>query len=122
VDLAPGHIAAQRDLRVIEIRRKESVKSNAGSVAVAALAIGLLILIWVAFFVSDQISEAIVLTMTPILVGLVVVAFLLPYLTSLKMPGLEATVAQRTEELFTGPLGVDLGASDRQAPLGSGPG
>jgi tetratricopeptide (TPR) repeat protein len=122
VDLAPGHIAAQRDLRVIEIRRKESVKSNAGSVAVAALAIGLLILIWVAFFVSDQISEAIVLTMTPILVGLVVVAFLLPYLTSLKMPGLEATVAQRTEELFTGPLGPDVGASERQAPLGSGPG
>jgi tetratricopeptide (TPR) repeat protein len=122
VRLAPDHVSANRDLRVIEIRREEARKSYTGSIAVAVLAIALLVLIWVAFLVSDEVTEAIVLTMTPILVGLVVVAFLLPYLTSLKMPGLEATVAQRTEELFTGPLGVDLGASDRQAPLGSGPG
>ena len=122
VRLAPDHVAANRDLRVIEIRREEARKSWTGSVAVAVLSIALLVLIWTAFFVSDQVTEAIVLTMTPILVGLVVVAFLLPFLTSLKMPGLEATVAQRTEELFTGPLGLDLGASERQAPLGSGPG
>ncbi len=66
-----------------------------------------LVSLWVFYLVYHQISETVMLVLVPILLGLLVVAVLLPYLTRLKITGIEAELSEPTPKnsLVTGPQG-----------------
>ena len=81
-----------------------------GQVAICGVSLALLMVTWLAFLVSDDLSEGAVLALTPLLAGLVVVGVLLPLLTGLKVGGLEAQFRQIQEAVLDGPQGNPLTA------------
>jgi tetratricopeptide (TPR) repeat protein len=61
---------------------------------------------------AGRISETMLTVMTPLLLGMIVVGFLLPALIRLKFAGIEAELTQPKEVISTGPKGeVSLGGS-----------
>jgi hypothetical protein len=84
-----------------------------------------LLLLWFfyfqTFFQIVKISETTLTVMTPILLELIVVEFLLPELIKIKLPGgLEAELIQPKETISTGPKS-DIGFGSSSPSISSGP-
>lgn len=110
--------------RSLERARQEIVRhivrrTFLGSVAIAVVSLTQVIAAWV-LYLTDEVSERVLATVVPISLGLFVVAFLLPYLTSLRLPGLQAQLSGQRESISAGPTGkIDFGSA---APtVGAGP-
>jgi hypothetical protein len=81
----------------------------------------LLITLWVLYLFArtpKNISETTIATMSPILLALVFIGFVLPWLSRLKLPGVEAELTKPKEKVSAGPSGsVSFGS----APISVGP-
>lgn len=122
----PNHFEAEQNARRVQSKlRRERIQTGAslyGGIALGILCLVLLGLMWVLYLFFNttpkNISEATVATMSPILLGLVFVAFLLPWLSRLKLPGVEAELSKPKEKVSAGPSGsVGFGSST----ISSGP-
>jgi tetratricopeptide (TPR) repeat protein len=119
----PNHFEAELNARRVEaLLRREIIRTRVVQVAGIALGItclGLLVILWILYFkTTDRITSTMVNTLSPILLGLVFIAFLLPWLSRLKLPGVEADLSQPKEKVSAGPTGsVGFGSSS----LSSGP-
>jgi len=54
---------------------------------------------------ENKVTHAMLITFSPILLGLSLIAFLLPSLLKLKLPGVEAELSQPKEKVSKGPTG-----------------
>jgi tetratricopeptide (TPR) repeat protein len=103
--------AASNARRVRNMIRKDKDRSRSSRLAslfLVALFLAQLIFIWVfRIYYLNKISETLIGILVPILLGLIVVAALLPWLNRLKMSGLEAELNQPNpkETLSKGPKG-----------------
>jgi superkiller protein 3 len=79
---------------------------------------------------APRLSETMLLTFTPLFCGLIIVGLLMPVLTKLKLPGVEAELQQAKATIGKGPTGqallavVDLEpelVGTKPRPIGSGP-
>lgn len=129
----PNHYDAKRNLKLVSYLHKREKRlewgSLIGGLVLGVSSVALLSLLWY-FYLYDwspeatkegRVTEKVLLIMSPILLGLVVVASLLPYLAKLKMPGLEAelTKPQMSEAQPSGPKGpisVSLPSSSGGGP------
>ena len=68
----------------------------------------LLLILWALFVFSAKVNSTMLMTLTPLLFGFIVVFFLLPQLSKLKLAGLEAEVEKMTPEPLEGPKGLRL--------------
>lgn len=106
------HSDAERYLRRVhsqaqEQRQATSVMRTAtrGGIAVAGLTIASLVALWLLYLVYSKVTETTLAVITPLLLGLMVVAFLMPKLSSLKLPGFEAQLSQPEKITAAGPVG-----------------
>jgi len=92
---------------LIRRQRAESRASLLASIFLAIVYLTQLIAIWILRFSTDKISDTMLTVLVPILLGLLVVAVLLPWLSRLKMSGFEAELSEPTpkELLPSGPKG-----------------
>lgn len=107
--------------------------SLAGSAALMVVSVALLVALWLGFFLTDKVTTVVISTLTPILVGLVAVGFVLPFLVRLRLPGgVEADLSASLSQVSAGPTGeVTIGPgrlvgegfdrSPARTPLGVGP-
>jgi tetratricopeptide (TPR) repeat protein len=121
------HYEADRNARRVRqlLRHSERIRRGGflGSVVVGTIATTLVCILWGAyfFFSMSEVSETTLTVMTPTLLGLVVVAFLLPTLIRLKLPGgLEAELSQPKEPISSGPKG-EIGFGSSPPTISSGP-
>ncbi|MEV4050301.1 tetratricopeptide repeat protein [Amycolatopsis sp. NPDC049688] len=129
----PEHIEARRVMTLAEQSLAITRNSLAGSATMIAVAGGLLITLWLGFFLTDKVTTVVISTLTPILVGLVALGFVLPFLVRLKLPGgVEADLSASLNQVSSGPTGeVSIGpgrlvgtSSDSSpvwSPLSTGP-
>jgi tetratricopeptide (TPR) repeat protein len=121
--LRPDHADAERDLQKLKAARiDEQIRSKGsiiGGVVIGTIMIIQLVVIWVLFF-RRQLVENTVVVMTPILLGLLVIAFVLPYLIKLKFPGFEAELSRPTQKR-SGSSGAGLSLDPRPPSLAIGP-
>lgn len=116
---------ADRNARLVRARlvkeRSLQVMSVIGAVALALLCLGQLGFIW-KLFLTGKVSDKTLIVLVPILLGMFVVAFLLPVLARLKLPGFEAELSQPkpNETISSGPKG-SVGFADTTPSLSSGP-
>jgi tetratricopeptide (TPR) repeat protein len=99
------HVEAQRVIQLLETESRSVRTVAVGTAVVATVAVSLLTVMWTAFFLSDRISDVMITTITPILLGLIAIAVLLPSLVRLKMPGFEADLQARSSQVTSGPTG-----------------
>ncbi|WP_433124847.1 tetratricopeptide repeat protein [Micromonospora sp. CA-240977] len=99
------HVDAQRLVQLLERERGVARTAALGTATIATVALGLLAVMWTAFFVSDRVTTVMITTITPVLVGLVAVAVLLPSLIRLKLPGFEADLQAGLGQITAGPTG-----------------
>jgi tetratricopeptide (TPR) repeat protein len=110
----PTNLEAQRNRDLISSQQKESQGVILGGTFTAVMSVAILFGLWLGFFLSPRVTATMVITLTPILAGLVIVAFLLPTLTHLKLPGLEANLKQDiSESVASGPSGEEALGSAR---------
>ncbi|MGW7537612.1 tetratricopeptide repeat protein [Amycolatopsis sp. NPDC054798] len=108
VKLDPGNVEAQRSLQIMEESLRITRSSTVGSVVVVVVGIAALIALWVAFFLSGKITGVMLTTLTPVLVGLMVVGLVLPFLIRLKLPGgVEADLSASIRQISSGPTGEE---------------
>ncbi|MGC4870242.1 tetratricopeptide repeat protein, partial [Micromonospora sp. DT53] len=100
-----GHVDAQRVVQLLERENRTARTAALGTATVATVALGLLAVMWTAFFLSNRVTVVMITTITPILVGLVAVAVLLPSLIRLKLPGFEADLQAGLGQITSGPTG-----------------
>ncbi|HEX5885660.1 MAG TPA: tetratricopeptide repeat protein [Pyrinomonadaceae bacterium] len=116
------HDEAESNLSSVEsLIREEKERSRSSFWAgfcVGALAVSQLILLWY-FFKQGKVTETILSVLLPILLGLVVVAFLIPVLYKLKLPGLEAELRERKDNV-SAPKG-EIVFSTSPPTISSGP-
>jgi tetratricopeptide (TPR) repeat protein len=111
------YLEAELNLRrVRSLLRKEKARSRASLFASSFLAIIFLtqlIALWILRFRTEKITDMMLTVLVPILLGLMVVAVLLPWLSRLKMTGLEAELTEPApkESLSSGPKGEKIGFS-----------
>ncbi|MDQ7808871.1 tetratricopeptide repeat protein [Amycolatopsis sp. A133] len=129
----PEHIEARRVMTLAEQSLAITRNSLAGSAMMIAVAGGLLITLWLGFFLTGKVTTVMISTLTPILVGLVALGFVLPFLVRLKLPGgVEADLSASLNQVSSGPTGeVSIGpgrlvgnssdSSPAWSPLGTGP-
>lgn len=125
VKLDPGNVEAQRSLQIMEESLRITRSSTAGSVVVVVVGIAALIALWVGFFLSDKITGVMLTTLTPVLVGLMVVGLVLPFLIRLKLPGgVEADLGASIRQISSGPTGEETFGPGRFSvtAAASGPG
>lgn len=95
------HDEAESNLTHVQsLIREEKERSRTSFWAgfcVGALAVSQLVLLWYDFLKQGRVTETILSVLLPILLGLVVVAFLIPVLYKLKLPGLEAELRERKD-------------------------
>ncbi|MGP4019918.1 tetratricopeptide repeat protein [Saccharopolyspora sp. 5N708] len=106
------HSEAHR-VRVLAEQRIRRVRSSVvGSTALIAVSLVMLALLWSAFFLRYQVPTVLLGSLTPVLVAMVAIGFLLPLLVRLKLPGgLEADLSASLHQVSAGPTGeVSLGA------------
>ncbi|MEV0696722.1 tetratricopeptide repeat protein [Saccharopolyspora sp. NPDC050389] len=122
-------------LRVLAQQRIRRARSSVvGSTALITVSLVMLALLWSAFFLRYQVPTVLLGTLTPVLVAMVAIGFLLPLLVRLKLPGgLEADLSASLHQVSSGPTGeVTLGsgrygsrpneqARSRPASLSEGP-
>jgi hypothetical protein len=117
------HDEAESNLIYVQsLIREEKERSRSSFWAgfcVGALAVSQLILLWY-FFKLGKVTETILTVLLPILLGLVVVAFLIPVLYKLKLPGLEAELRERKEPVSSGLKG-EIVFSGSPPTISSGP-
>ena len=77
------------------------------SIFLAIIFLTQLIALWIFRLRTEKITDTMLTVLVPILLGLIVVAVLLPWLSRLKMTGLEAELSEPTpkESLSSGPKG-----------------
>lgn len=118
----PDHFDAEQNARRVRaLLQSQRVRAQSGiyvGAVLGAICAGLLGTLWVLYFKTDKITVTMLSTLSPILLGLIFVAFLMPWLSKLKLPGVEAELSRPKEKISTGPTGsVSFGASS----LSSGP-
>lgn len=125
LDKNEDHYEAERNARLVRslIVKEKGIQlgSIIGAFLLGVVSVGQLVVIWVLYLSNNRVSEKMVIIMIPILLGLFVVAFLLPGLVRLKLPGLEAELSQpkQKESISSGPKG-EIGAGSSPA-VSSGP-
>ncbi|WP_086843171.1 tetratricopeptide repeat protein [Amycolatopsis kentuckyensis] len=129
----PEHIEARRAMALAEESLAITRSSLAGSATMIAVAGSLLVTLWLGFFLSDKVTTVVISTLTPILVSLVALGFVLPFLVRLKLPGgVEADLSASLNQVSSGPTGDEsigpgrlVGSSSESSatwsPLGTGP-
>lgn len=119
----PHRFEAERNaMRIQLLLRKERVQSKgslSGGIGVGVISIVQLIVLWI-FYLGGKVTETMLTILVPVLLGLVVVAFLLPWLIRIKLPGLEAELSQPTETVSSGPTG-EVGFGSSPPTISSGP-
>lgn len=70
-----------------------SRSSTVGSAIVMTIGAVILGALWVAFFISNRVTSLMLTTLTPVLVRLIIVGFLMPFIIRLKPPGVEADLS-----------------------------
>ncbi|WFE98582.1 tetratricopeptide repeat protein [Micromonospora sp. WMMD964] len=115
-----GHVDAQRVVQLLERESRTARSAALGTATVAAVALGLLSVMWTAFFLSNRVTVVMITTITPILVGLVAVAVLLPSLVRLKLPGFEADLQAGLGPITSGPTG-DVAIRPGNLAISAGP-
>ncbi|MCS7483163.1 tetratricopeptide repeat protein, partial [Umezawaea endophytica] len=129
----PTHTEARRVMALAEQGLAVARGSVAGGVALMVVASALLVALWLGFFLTDKVTTVVISTLTPILVGLVALGFVLPFLVRLKLPGgVEADLSASLNQVTSGPTGeVSIGpgrlvgtssdGSSARSPLSAGP-
>ena len=107
------HFEAEMNARrITSLIRNEQERSRIGrweSRALALTILGLLIALWILYIATiNLVSIAMLLVFSPLLLGCLVVSMLLPWLTRLKITGLEAELSEPKpkEALASGPKGI----------------
>ncbi len=105
VTLDSSNVEAQRSLRIVD----ESLRIGRGGTTGSALVVTMgtlgLIGLWIAFFSSGKVTPTMLMTLTPLLIALVVIGLLLPLVTRLKLPGVEADLSASIRQVSSGPTG-----------------
>jgi tetratricopeptide (TPR) repeat protein len=105
------HLDAEINARRIQaLRRQEKKDRRVSTVASAGLFLLLLaqlVALWVLHLTTAKLSSTMLTVLVPILLGLMVISLLLPWLSRLKMTGLEADLSEpeAKESLAAGPKG-----------------
>lgn len=86
---------------------------------VGVLCVSQLVLLWY-YFSQDKVTGTILSVLIPVLLGLVMVGFLMPWVIKFKMPGLEVGLVEQKEPIYQGPKG-EVGFSKASATISSGP-
>lgn len=106
-----GQIEAELNAKRVRTRiRQERGRTWAGWILTGLLAVIILaqlVTLWILRVTTEKVSDPIISVLAPLLTGLLIVAFLLPWLTRLKMTGLEAELSEpkAKDGLATGPKG-----------------
>jgi hypothetical protein len=122
------HFEADRNARRVKKRLAESAgirrKGIIAGYVIIVCSLFLLLTLWFfyfqAFFRAAKVSETTLTVMTPILLGLVVVGFLLPELNRIKLPGMEAELIQPKDTISSGPK-LDIGFGSYSPSISTGP-
>ncbi|MFA1545880.1 tetratricopeptide repeat protein [Actinomadura chokoriensis] len=102
----PAHVEGRRLLLLARENLKTARGGAVGSFVMTVVAMSLLITMWVSLFFSDRITTVMLTTLTPVLVGLVALGFVLPLLVRLKLPGgVEADLSASLQQVSSGPTG-----------------
>lgn len=102
----PGHAEARRILLLAEESISAARGSVAGSIVLITVATALLSTLWAAFFLSHRVTSVVLASLTPVLVGLIALGFVLPFLVRLKLPGgVEADLSASLHQISSGPMG-----------------
>ncbi|MGW0523527.1 tetratricopeptide repeat protein [Crossiella sp. NPDC003009] len=102
----PGHVEARRLVELATHSLVVARRSLLGSAALVLVATSLLVALWAGFFFTTKVNTVVLATLTPVLIGLVALGFLLPLLVKLKLPGgVEADLAASMNQLSAGPTG-----------------
>jgi hypothetical protein len=64
--------------------------------------------LWWEFIFTNKVPPLTLSTLTPVLVGLVIVSFLMPSLIRLKLPGVEAELSASIRQVSSGPTGDEI--------------
>lgn len=105
--LKPGDVEAGRVLRLIEQDAHAARRSAYSGLALSGLSAVLLTALWAAFLTTDRVTPAMMMTLTPVMVGLVALGLVLPLLVRLKLPGgVEADLAASLSQISSGPPGT----------------
>ena len=102
-----AELNARRVRSLIRRERARSRTSFLASFFLAVVFLAQLVALWILRFRTDKIPDAMLTVLVPILMGLMVVAVLLPWLSKIKMTGLEAEMSEPKpkEALASGPKG-----------------
>jgi len=119
--LDQNYFEASRNADLIRKDLRRSQSTVLGGFILAILATAVLAGLWAGFFLSGRVTTTMVISLTPILAGLVLLSFLLPSLARVKLPGLEADIKQNVSEttVASGPTGIELGVT--RSSLRTGP-
>jgi tetratricopeptide (TPR) repeat protein len=106
LDYNHDHFYAQQNLRKVTAILREQ-KSRADSSAKAGIGLAsfssiCLVILWVLFLKQAgdmRITPAMVLSLSPVLLGAAIVGFVLPYLVKFKVPGVEAEISRPKEQI-----------------------
>lgn len=106
-DLDPTDVEARRVLRLIEQDVRTARRSAYSSLTLAGISTALLVALWAAFLFTDRVTPAMMMTLTPVMIGLVALGLVLPLLIRLKLPGgVEADLAASLSQISSGPPGT----------------
>jgi hypothetical protein len=129
VRLDPAHVEARRVVRTLDRANRLTRPAAVGSTVLSALAIAVLVTMWVAMFATtSKVEPTMVVVLTPILIGLVAFGVVLPSIVRLRLPGgVEADLYASLSQLTTGPTGEDtvgpgrLSVGQRRPAISDGP-
>jgi tetratricopeptide (TPR) repeat protein len=95
IDRDPDDYEAARHFETVRSWIVEGVLRNTfvGGVVIGAISGLQLIAVW-ALFLAGRISATVLVTLLPIFIGLIVIAFLLPSLIRLRLPGVDAQLSE----------------------------
>lgn len=104
------HLEADLNARRIEALLRSDLRSRVGrkeSYGLATIFLLQLLLIWIVFLGSNKISQGTMLAIVSLLLSLMLISILLPWLSRLKLKGLEAVLSEPKpkETLASGPKG-----------------
>ena len=100
------HVEVWHAIRSLEQDIRTSRGAGVSSAAIVSLAIAILAVMWTDFVWKHQVTTVMITTLTPVLVGLIAVGFLMPLLVKLKLPGgVEADLSASLDQVSSGPAG-----------------
>ena len=114
LNLNPEHREAAHLLALLDDQQPVNPQVL-GQWSIIIVAITLLATLWIAFLESARVSQNMVLILSPILIGLLVIASLLPFLERFKLPGVEADVRPPPDDLESPPPHVDVSLGELAA-------